>query len=245
MPERYITNSASLDRDALADGFNKVLELCISLSHNAVILHLPIKNHLRQLSNLLGQTTIRRLNKDNYSSWNRITFNLNTERLEISDWTEDIVLSLYPTSRMIDNLNNLNRAKAIVFVPGIERERAEWIKTWNPEIIGGAQENVGSLELDPRLERALVSLTSMINLSTGLTHSSDRESTIQLLRILHRKRIQLNPNNLRIWALQNGWNSDGANQLQDYAQGVLEGRQYRTSGVNIWSDKYIKELLEN
>jgi len=243
MPEKYITNSASSDRNALADGFQKVLELCASLLHNTVILHLPTKNHLSQLSNLLGQTTIRKLNKDNYSSWNSITFTLNTERLEISDRTEDIVLSLYPTSRMIDNLNNLKRAKAIVVVPWIDRERDEWIKTWNPEIIGGAQENMGSLELDPRLERALVALTSRINLSTGLTHSSDRESAIQLLRILQRNGIQLNPNNMKIWALQNGWNSNGANQLRDFAQGVLDGKQYRTSGVSMWNDSFIQELI--
>ncbi len=243
MPERYITNSASSDRNAVADGFEKILELCASLSHNAVILHLPTKNHIRQLSNLLGQTTIRELNNDNYSSWNSITFNLNTERLDISNWTEDIVLSLYPTSRMIDNLNNLNRAKAIVVVPLIDMHRDEWIRTWNPEIIGGAQENVGSLELDPRLERALVALTSMINLSTALTHPSDRESAIQLLRILHQNRIQLNPDNMKIWALQNGWNSNGANQLREFAQGVLEGRQYRISGASIWNDSYIQELL--
>ena len=48
MPERYITNSASSDRNALDDAFQKVLELCVSLSHNAVILHLPTKRQLRQ-----------------------------------------------------------------------------------------------------------------------------------------------------------------------------------------------------
>lgn len=245
MTERYITNSASLDKDAVADGFKRILELCASLSHNAVILHLPTKKHLEQLSNLLGQATIRKLKKDNYSSWNSITFTLNTERLEISDSIEDIVLSLYPASKMIDNLNDLKRAKAIVVVPWMDKHRDELIKTWNPEIIGGAQENVGSLELDPRLERALVALTSMINLSTGLTYSSDRESAIQLLRILHRNRIQLNPDNMKIWALQNGWNSNGANQLQEFAQGVLEGKRYRISGVNMWSNKFIQELLEN
>lgn len=245
MPERYITNSASSDRNALADGFKKVLELCSSHSHNTVILHLPTKNHLRQLSNLLDQKTIRKLNKDNYSIWHNITLAVNTERLEIINWTEDIVLSLYPTSRMIDNLNDLMRAKAIVVVPWIDSERDEWIKTWNPEIIGGARENVGTLELDPKLERALVALTNMINLSTGLTHSSDRESAIQLLRILHQNRIRLKPDNMRIWALQNGWNSNGANQLRDYAQGVLEGTRYRISSVNMWSDEFIKELLEN
>ncbi len=244
MPERYITNSASSDRNALAEGFNKVLEICVSFSHNAVILHLPGKSQLRQLGNLLGQDTIRNLNRDNYAAWNNINFTLKTERLDISDWTEDIILSLYPTSRMTDNLNDLTRARAIVVVPWNDSERDEWIRTWTPEIIGGAQENVGPLELDPRLERALVALTNMINLSTGLTHSSDRESAIQLLRILHQNRIQLKPSDMRIWALQNGWSSGGSSELRDYAQGVIEGKRYRTSGVSVWNESFIKELLE-
>ncbi len=51
MPERYIANSASLDRNALTNGLKKVIELCASLSQNVVILHLPTKQQLRQLGN--------------------------------------------------------------------------------------------------------------------------------------------------------------------------------------------------
>jgi len=245
MPERYITNSASSDRNAVADGLQKVLELCASLSHNAVILHLPLKNHLRQLSLLLSQRLITNLKKNNYGSWNNITFTLNTERLEISDWTEDIVLSLYPTPKMTDNLNDLRRAKAIVVVPWINKEREKWIQTWNPEIIGGDEVEIEDLDLDPRLERALSALTGIINVSTGLTHSSDKESSIQLLQILHRNGIQLKPDNMKTWALKNGWTSNGANQLQDIAQRILEGRRFRTSGVSMWNDKFIQDLLGN
>ncbi len=58
MPERYLTNSASSDRNALVDAFQKILELCTTFLHNTVILHLPTKNHLRQLSILLGEALI-------------------------------------------------------------------------------------------------------------------------------------------------------------------------------------------
>lgn len=245
MPERYITNSASSDRNAVADGLQKVLELCASFSHNAVILHLPIKNHLEQLSLLLSQSLITNLKKNNYGSWNNITFTLNTERLQISDWTEDIVLSLYPTLKMTDNLNDLRRAKAIVVVPWINKEREKWIQTWNPEIIGGDEVEIEDLDLDPRLERALSALTGIINVSTGLTHSSDKESSIQLLQILHRNGIQLKPDNMKTWALKNGWASNVANQLQDIAQRILEGRRFRTSDVSMWDDKFIQDLLGN
>lgn len=245
MTDRYITSSASLDSDAVADALQKVLELCASFSYNSVILHLPSKSQLRQLSLLLGDTLIRNLKKDNSGSFNNIIFTLKTERIEISDWTEDIVMSLFPTSKMTDNLNDLNRAKAIVVVPWINNEREKWIQTWNPELIGGDKVEIEDLDLDPKLERALSTLTGMINMSSGLTHSSDRESAIQLLQILHKNGIQLNPEIMKTWALQNGWTSDGANQLKDIAQRILEGRRFRTSGINMWNEKFIQELLEN
>lgn len=245
MPERYITNSASSDRNAVAEGLKKALNLCATHSHNAVILHLPSKSQLRQLSLLLNQKLITALKKNNSGSWSSITFTLHTQRLEISDWTEDIILSLYPTSTMTDNLNDLKRAKAIVVVPWNDKEREKWIQTWNPEIIGGEEVELENLDLDPRLESALSALTGIINVSTGLTHSSDRESAIQLLKILHSNRIQLKPDNMKIWALQNEWTSHGANDLQDIAQRILEGRRFRTSGLNRWNDKFIRELLGN
>ena len=245
MPERYITNSGSSDRNALADALQKIVELCASLSHNIVILHLPTKNNLRLLSLILGQDMIRNLKKDNYGRLNNIQFTLNTERLEISDSIEDIVLSIYPTSKMIDNINNLKRARAIVVVPWIDKVREEWINIWNPEIIGGEEVEIYAIEIEPKIERALTALTTVINMSTGLTHSSDRESAIQLLQILHKNGIQLNPEIMKTWALQNGWTSDGANQLKDIAQRILEGRRFRTSGINMWNEKFIQELLEN
>ncbi len=78
MPERYITNSGSSERNALADIFQKILELCISLSYSAVILHLPTKNNLRLLSLIIGQDIFRNLKKDNYGGLNNIQFTLNT-----------------------------------------------------------------------------------------------------------------------------------------------------------------------
>ena len=193
----------------------------------------------------MGQTTVRKLNQDNNATWNNIVFTLNTQRLDIINWTEDIVLSLYPTPKMTNNLNDLTRAKAIVVIPWIDRERDNWIKTWNPEIIGNSQESVVPLDIDPRLVRAMVALTNMINLSTGLTHSSDKESAIQLLQILYHKRIPFNPDDMKIWALQNGWTSNGANQLRDYGKGVLEGKRYRTGRIRIWNKEYIQNLLKD
>jgi len=243
MIEKYVTNSANLDDNALDDSFNKVLELCVANSYNKVTLNIPTKRHLEDLNNILGASLIKNLKKNNNGEFNGIQITLTTANLEISEWTEDIILSLYPTSKMIDNLNDLKRAKAIIVVPWIDKEREDWIKTWNPEIISGGEIEVDSLNIDPRSEKALFILTDMVNLSSGLTHTSDREKTIQLLRILHKKGINLNPDDMRIWALQNGWNSDASSRLYEIAEGVIRGKKFRTTGQKIWTDKIIDKIL--
>jgi len=50
---------------------------------------------------------------------------------------------------------------------------------------------------------------------------------------------------MKTWALQNGWTSNGENQLKDIAQRILEGRRFQIRGINMWNDKFIQELLEN
>ncbi|KKL55330.1 hypothetical protein LCGC14_2256500 [marine sediment metagenome] len=243
-PARYITDIGSLDDNAIEDGIRKALELTITLEHNTVILHLPTKNHLRFLTPILGESTIRDLKRSNSSRFNDVIFNLKTQSIEISDWTEDVVFSLYPKGRMLDNLNDLNRARAIIVVPWTDDDRQSYITTWNPEIISGDENEAEDLGLDPRIEAALQALTIMINVSTGLTYSSDKDSAIQLLRIIHQRGIELKPDEMKTWALQHGWTSDGANSLEEYSQGVLDGRRYRTGNVSMWNESYINELLE-
>ena len=244
MPDRYIINTTGPDEGAIILAFLKTTELCGEFEYNSVILYIPGLGNLRgAIGNVLGNNVIKRLSKDKRVIYNQMEITLKTERIEILEWTEDIVLSIYPTKRMFDSINDLNRARAIVVVPWNEREKEEWIRTWNPEVVGGEEAEVEPLELNAAVESALNTLTSMVNLSTGLTHSSDKESAITLLRILHNNQVPLDPNNMRIWALRNGWTSEGANDLQEIAQGVLEGKRYKTSGRKIWNDEFINGLL--
>jgi len=246
MPERYITYSEGPDEDALRDALTKVSELCQSLSHNKIILHTPGIDSLEGvIEDVFGKNFSERLQKEKYATINEIEIVLHTERLKINEWTQDIVLSVHPTSKMFANLNNLNRAKAIVVVPWTEEERDEWIKTWNPEIIGEVEIEIETVLIDSRLEKLLLYLTKMINLSSGLTHPSDKENTIQLLRLLHKKGFELNPDNIKIWALRNGWNSNAASKLYEIAEGVLKGKKFKTSGQKIWTDKSVDKILDS
>jgi len=246
MPERYITYSEGPDEDALKEALNKAIELCVSLKHNTVIIHVPTIGSLNGIiKDVLGEALVKKLSKDKSIVINSIKFLLNTKSIKINNWTEDIILSIHPTSEMFDNLNDLNKAKAIVVVPWTEEERDAWIKTWNLEIIGEHEIEIETAGIDTILEKALSILTGMVNLSSSLTHPSDKDKTIQLLQVLKKKGIDLNPDNIKIWALRNGWNSNAASKLYKFTEGILKGKKFKTTGQNIWTDKIIDKIFDN
>lgn len=168
---------------------------------------------------------------------------LSTERIFSEHRTRDIVLCMYPTRRILDLINDLNNARAIIVVPWTEDEKEEWIRTWNPQIIGEKSLTPQPLDINPGVEMALDALTNRINLSTGLTHPSDKESTIQIFKELHENNIPFIPEDLKIWALRNSWTSSGANQLRDIARRILDGRRFRTGNVFLWNREFINSIL--
>ena len=74
-------------------------------------------------------------------------------------------------------------------------------------------------------------LTRHINLSTGLINLSDKRSAIELLKILRDNRELYDPASLRAWALRHGWTPEGAEDLEKYAQAVLDRK-------SVHGDKY-------
>jgi hypothetical protein len=81
---------------------------------------------------------------------------------------------------------------------------------------------------------AMRGLTRMVNLSIGLGHPRDRSMAIHAFRILKRNGHVLDPDEIRAWAMANGWAADDARELSEYAAGVLANKAYRarSSGWN-------------
>ena len=63
------------------------------------------------------------------------------------------------------------------------------------------------------VEDALLTLTHGINLSTGLTHPSDKESAKRTASALKKSGHQLDPEEIRKWALRHDWAPKDAEEL--------------------------------
>ncbi len=89
------------------------------------------------------------------------------------------------------------------------------------------------------------SLTVVVNLRTGLVDPFYKARAVETFRVLRKAGYSWSPAEIKTWALANGWNVRGAEQLEEVAAGVLAGKAYRLRGsgglrsdsVNYWREK--------
>jgi hypothetical protein len=94
--------------------------------------------------------------------------------------------------------------------------------------------------LDPVVEQALKHLTAFVfrrrriyNLrlerrEKSLADPSARAGAIHIFKHLKHHGYHLGPNEIRVWASVHGWSARDAQELGDYAAGVVAGRRYHT-----------------
>ena len=63
----------------------------------------------------------------------------------------------------------------------------------------------------------------------SLKNPSNRAATIHLCKHLKHHGYHFSPDQLRDWAMTHGWKAEDAQELHDYAQGVLAGTRYHTA----------------
>lgn len=133
-----------------------------------------------------------------------------------------LILGFWVDDKMMESIDGMEGVSAVVAYPWGEDALANWTRTWSPVVHGKAKQVVTPLITDPTIEAALKSLTVGMNLShTGL-HTHYAESAERTLRILRAKRHILEPDNIRLWAVQNGWQPGAAADLQKKAKKVAE-----------------------
>lgn len=88
--------------------------------------------------------------------------------------------------------------------------------------------------------RALEAITRRINISTGLVYPNDKECTVELLTFLKNKGINLEPNRIYDWCIENGWKDRHAKDLKEVVEKINSGHRYRFK--KCWNDNFLNSL---
>ncbi|QWT44898.1 hypothetical protein [Azospira inquinata] len=132
-----------------------------------------------------------------------------------------VLISIYSDQKMLDQVDSIKNLFGIVAVPHVPEALEGWQKTWSPTVHGVPKQSAQTLISDPIVEQALRSLTHGINLSHSLLNPRDKEHADRTLRILRANDHVEKPENLRAWAIKNGWHPKAADEFEKLAIKVL------------------------
>lgn len=123
---------------------------------------------------------------------------------------------------ILDHVDGLRNLVGVIAVPEFPASADAWEERWQPTVYGRpARPAATALITDPTVANALQTLTSLVNLSTGLVHPRDKEHAKDILRILRAHGHKADPEKVKSWAITNGWRPKDAAELATLADKIL------------------------
>jgi hypothetical protein len=92
--------------------------------------------------------------------------------------------------------------------------------------------------------RALESITGRTNLSSGLAHPNDMNAAKEMFKLLHEVGEILRGEEIRSWAVMNGWQERDAVELGALGQKIGISKRVRITDRHWWGDDILKVLME-
>jgi len=135
-----------------------------------------------------------------------------------------VLIAVFASQDMMNKVDSLQNLVAIVAVPWTSDAVQDWEKTWSPKVLGKPAESgeptqpANRLIADPVVEQAMKSLTAMINRAHNILHPSDEDHAKRILRILRSHDHKEPAQNIKLWAIKNGWLPKAAERLEVLAE---------------------------
>jgi hypothetical protein len=217
---RYLIENHGPDQDAINTAFAEAFQICTQKAISNITLLVPAKGTFQDtvVGTFLGDKVTKALCKGQIVRiTDDLTMNLESPKTISPYGSYGMVIGVYLTQKDQNVLDSLTSVKAIVLLPWTEDEGKSWLSTWNATILGNSSWQVQQTTLPTDVEADLLRLTQGINLSTGLSHPSDKESAKRILAAIKERGHRLNPDDIRKWALRNNWQPRNAEDLAKLA----------------------------
>jgi hypothetical protein len=190
--------------------------ICEKNSVSDVILLTHTKHQLNHtsLSRCLGDRAVRALAKGAVGLGSGVSLSAETMRTLRWPARRSVLIVYYAEAEILNFVDGLKNVVGVVAVPDLPGQADAWAERWGVIVPGGAKKPPATLIEDEVVVRALEMLTKMVNLSSGLGHPRDKAFANDTLRILRAKGHADPTNNIRSWAIRNGWKPEHAADLE-------------------------------
>lgn len=242
--KRWFINQEGPNPQSLQIAFSWLQRQMTTSPAHQGLLAVPVKKTLENIKGVLGEDIAKQLQKNNTAQLKSGKLHLMTESIRRSSWAGP-VLVLYPPQRLLDSVDELQSASEILVVPWSVPEVQAWIQMWDIYELGDTSPHPPKTFSNPTVRAALESLTTRINLSTGLSHPSDEAAAIEMFRLLHVAGEVFNPDEVKSWLVSElGWRRQQANEAAEIAQKVLSGRTLRAANHPRWASDIVSMWRE-
>ena len=218
--ERLYFDAHGPDDDALKLGVGWLVRYASQHVPTRAGLFVPTLQQVEHLAPVLGTRGAAALKKDRRVRVNGVDIELLIERGLSAVFPHGPVLAIWADDRQLDKLEKLG-APALCAIPWNRADIDDWRLNFNPvNLRTGASAGSDETVTNKVVVEALKSLTTRVNLSSGLGHPSDKAAAVQLFKVLKAGGEVFDANEVRAWAARNGWGADHARQLGELAQKI-------------------------
>lgn len=240
--ERFFIPAHGPDDDALRAGLAWLRTYAEGHLFLDAAIWVPTKDSVENLGRVIGRDAAAHLKRTGKVKAGAITISLLSERTTRSAHKRGPVLAVWVDDRQLDKLDALD-APALCAIPWSETDIDGWKRSWNPtDARTGVSAAAETTATNPVLEAALGDLTTCVNLSTGVTHPSDKAMAVQLFQLLKSAHEPFDPLEVKALAVRRGWEPRHATALADIAKRIAEGKVVQTRGAGkMWRADIIEQ----
>jgi hypothetical protein len=237
---RYFIDAHGPDDGAVREGFAWLLRSAVERGSSRAAVFVSGLPQLESLGRAIGTDAADGLRQDRELRLDGVAIKALTAKKLPFSFEEGSILAVWVDDEQLDRLDGL-RAPELCAIPRAHGDIDGWRAAWDPIDVRIGQ-NIGLDEAieNPVVVRAMKSLTTSVNLSTGLGHPSDKEAAIGMFRVLTAEGELFEPDQIRAWAVRHGWQPRHARDLAVLAEKFKAGKQVRGGKRKMWRDDVIE-----
>lgn len=131
-----------------------------------------------------------------------------------------VMIAYYADEALLDFADGLRGVASVIAVPWVPGEADGWAARWNVHVHGQEKQEPVVLIDDLVVVRALETLTTVINRTTGLGNPRDKQMANEILRILRAKGHADPSRTIKSWAIRHSWSPKAAADLEGLARKI-------------------------
>ena len=162
---------------------------------------------------------------------------------------EDVVVAFGMDLKDLEVIDDYYCVKYIIAVPWRKDKTMPWIERWNAEEITGAKRDSGKTGVSEIVKVAMKELSSIINMSTGISHPSDNDRAKTYIRALYKYESELNAHSVVSYLVAElGWTSSHANDVGKLITTLNEGRYYKggeKTGLQVYYKRWKEQAKKS